>query len=231
MVTPFESFNTTFKLKDIFPTFQDFEDYLSNSDYVWETPTSDYITFFAKPLYLKFYESNINYDTIHGFKRHFCTTWNDNYQSYKARRKMITETYQLSVQDAILMQSIMEDIQRDTKGNLQTTSTNDIEDKIISAIAMNNNSEVPNPLDDMATYLTQQNGSKNKANTTHSGNSDTTNNENVVTNRTINDNKARAIAEVIKNISNFNLEKELGKYKKHFMSVFNICGYYFGGIL
>ena len=124
------AFAVTFYLKDIFPTFNDFKMFLQNYTSVDpESPTNAYL---YKYILAKYYNSNVNYDTVEGFLNNFGITYEDNFKQFEFREKVLQSQYQLTV---------------DELADVNTVITN---------TANNNNEKTENPLSTVIDYVSNQ---------------------------------------------------------------------------
>lgn len=97
-------------------------------------------TYFYKYLLARYANSNVNYDTIDAFKRNFGITYEDNFDQYAFRRKVLQEQYNLTVDELTVI-------------NVAITNT-----------ALNNNEETTNPLDKVIDYISNQQSGKTNEN-------------------------------------------------------------------
>lgn len=124
------NFAVTFLLKDIFTTFDDFKMFLKEYTSVdADAPTNAYL---YKYIFAKFYNSNVNYDTVEGFLNNFGITYEDNYKQFEFREKVLQQEYKLTLDE------------------LTTINT------VINNSALNNNEETQNPLATVIDYISNQ---------------------------------------------------------------------------
>ena len=124
------SFTVTFLLKDIFTTYDDFKNFVTN--YTNVDPNSTTNAYLYKYILAKFYNSNVNYDTVEGFLNNFGITYEDNFKQFEFREKVLQSQYNLTV---------------DELADVNTIITN---------TANNNNEKTVNPLSTVIDYVSNQ---------------------------------------------------------------------------
>ena len=123
-------FAVTFLLKDIWPDYQSFKEFVAKYTHIDpEAPTNAYL---YKYILAKFYNSNVNYDTVECFLNNFGITYEDNFKQFEFREKVLQRQYQLTV---------------DELADVNTIITN---------TANNNNEKTENPLSTVIDYVSNQ---------------------------------------------------------------------------
>lgn len=128
----------TFYFKDIFPDVDAFKAAISTQTDL--TATDALHAYLYKKLYNRYCNSNILYMTPDGFIRHFMETYENVFDEMKFRLSLVGKMYQV------------------TDDDLQTLNT------MLNAIANNSDTALENPLDTLASYVSMQQGNKNKGN-------------------------------------------------------------------
>lgn len=124
------NFAVTFLLKDIFTSYNDFKNFVTN--YTNIDPESSTNAYLYKYILAKFHNSNVNYDTVEGFLTNFAITYEDNFKQFEFREKVLQSQYQLTV---------------DELADVNTIITN---------TANNNNEKTENPLSTVIDYVSNQ---------------------------------------------------------------------------
>lgn len=125
-----KAFAVTFLLKGIFTKYNDFKKFLH--DYTSVDPESPTNAYLYKYILAKYYNSNVNYDTVEGFLNNFGITYEDNFKQFEFREKVLQSQYQLTV---------------DELADVNTVITN---------TANNNNERTENPLRTVIDYVSNQ---------------------------------------------------------------------------
>lgn len=132
-------FAVTVFFKNIFPTYDDFKSWLT--EYTTLDSNNELNEYLYKKLMQKYANENINYATLEAFKRNFAITYEDNFEQYEVRKRIITQTYNLSAEDLTIAQ------------------------EAINNIALNNNEildDAKDPLDTKVNFISNQSTSRVK---------------------------------------------------------------------
>lgn len=140
-------FAVTFYFKDIFSDFNSFKDYIN--EYTDINKDDILNVYIYKYMYSKYCNSNINYDTIDSFKRHFGITYEDTFEQLKMRRKLIDAEYNLTLDEITVITKVV----------------NNFANNGLSNNAKNNASIIiTNPLEQVLPYIDYQNTNKSESN-------------------------------------------------------------------
>lgn len=95
----------TFYFKDIFPTNDDFLNYIKEYEINELTDETDitFANFIYKILFRQFHNSNVQYDTPDAFKTHLANRIEDVFQKYKRQQEIIQKTIQLTDDELTLL--------------------------------------------------------------------------------------------------------------------------------
>ena len=118
------NFSKTIKFKDIYASFEDFKNDLTIIDNI------DKILF--NYIYNYYCNSNIRYETIDAFKRHFVMEYENESTRFKMQLSMMDKIYNLSEDDVIMIENG------------------------INNVANNDNSLVENPFKEIIKFITNQ---------------------------------------------------------------------------
>lgn len=93
----------TFLFKNIFPSFEEFKEFLTNEKIVDLTNVENltFAEFMFKILFRRFHNSNIQYDTIDDFKCDFANILEDYFARYKKQVDLIKKIEQLTEEDIL----------------------------------------------------------------------------------------------------------------------------------
>lgn len=134
-------FAVTIFFKNVFTSLDDFKTWIT--DYTTLDSTNVLHQFIYTKLMQKYANENINYATLDSFKRQFAITYEDNFNQYEARKRIIAAMYNVSLDE------------------METIQTN------INNIALNNNGILEDdvdPLDVKVNFISNQSTSKAKQN-------------------------------------------------------------------
>ncbi len=132
------SFAYTFYFKEIFSDLDEFVSFLG--EYNIPTTNETFNAFIYQQLFCQFANSNINYDTVDAFKRHFAIELLNIYKQYEFKYKTLDEMYKISIDDLNVIQYG------------------------INNVALNNNSSIENALDTLVNFVSSQTSDKTRAN-------------------------------------------------------------------
>ena len=99
----------TFYFKEIFPTVEDFTNYLTEYEIV-DISNQENLTFASyiyKILFRRYANSNVQYDTIEDFKLDFANILEDNFLKYQQQINLIKQINQLSNEDIIAISTAL----------------------------------------------------------------------------------------------------------------------------
>ena len=132
-------FATTFYFKDIFPDFQSFKTF--TAEYTDISDTDDILLAYVyKYLFNKYANSNINYDTVNAFYRHFGITLEDIFYKYLKQSELVQQLYSIT-DDEIIETS-----------------------KVFAVNVMNDASKPTNPLTEVNDFIDNQAVSRSTSN-------------------------------------------------------------------
>lgn len=165
------SFAFTFYFKEIFPNFETFKAYLTQYNIRTQTESDTFDLFIYNNLFNMFCNSNVNYDTIDAFKRHFAIELLNIYRQYLFKYQTLDEMYKLSIDDLNVIQYG------------------------INNVALNDNTKILNPLDNLVEFVSSQTSDKTRAN------------------------KLASYITAVRDIADMYIFDFLDKFKKHFMQI------------
>lgn len=132
------NFAITFLFKDIFNSYEDFELFIASFTNVdKQDPLNAYLYRYLRN---KYANSNINYDTINAFLRHFGITYEDTFSQMKMRTNILNAQYQLTTDELTV---------------ISVAITNN---------ALNNNTLTTDPLNTVIEYISNQVSNQAKEN-------------------------------------------------------------------
>mgnify|MGYP001175082829 FL=1 len=137
------SFAVTHYFKNIFPDYISFQTFVA--EYTNVDKTEDLNAYIYKYLYARYCNSNINYDTIDAFKRHFGITYEDTYEQLKMRKNILIAQYNLTLEELSVINKAI---------NTLTSSgiTNNAQNNAVTNLV--------NPLEELLPYIDNQTSNK-----------------------------------------------------------------------
>lgn len=128
----------TFYFKDIFPNLATFKAQMALHSQLLATDALHESLY--KRLYNHYCNSNVAYMTEDAFVRHFFEQYDDVFDQYKKRIDLIAKSYQITDSDLQML------------------------NQTINTVANNDDTALVDPLENLASYVSMQNGSKTKIN-------------------------------------------------------------------
>lgn len=131
-------FAITFYFKEIYPTLADFIDFIT--DYTTLDNTDEHHAYLYKMLYNHYANSNIAYDTVDAFNRHFAVTYENIFEQFKFRTDKVKKLYDLADDELNVIQYGIQNV------------------------GLNDNSKLENALDNVVPFVSSQTSDKTRAN-------------------------------------------------------------------
>lgn len=100
----------TFLFKEIFPTKEDFLNYLTEYNIVENLTSADdenFANYIYKILYRRYANSNVQFDTIEDFKLNFANVLEDNFKKYKQQLRIIQKVQNLTDDELITISTAL----------------------------------------------------------------------------------------------------------------------------
>lgn len=102
----------TFYFKDIFPTYDEFDDFLNDFNIVstvgaGNAANLNFAQYLYKILFRRYHNSNVQYDTIEDFKLDFANVLEDCFAKYKQQMDILTKIHALTEKELITLNTAL----------------------------------------------------------------------------------------------------------------------------